>query len=479
MSNSNSYARRSGKVFDPSVLDRSVIAIPLLREIEGEVEQIEAAQRTWPDIADRFTGAIFYNPAFPGGLPAARKKVAELLKVAKTKTQSRNAAETIDEPLPEVEGRVSFSNVNSRTTRKLLALNSDLPERPILRIVPSRFEIIIDVNLDNPAGREAARTWIIENLEESKTRVDVVDPEQRVHLAKTKTSNQYVFARLEGRAIKELVRMDAANAELLVAGAKKAAAAANKATQQAKKKSRGKHAVEADATQNPSRYRAIHRIWPDFPITSCITKSLSTVKADAAQNSFAAVGTDITWAVMDSGIDWKHPHFARHGNIDPRSNLHADFTDTPDVPEQINPALVDRFGHGTHVAGIIAGEQVADGSRAGRKKMLAVTRSVRGYEEGELPKIDVQEIPLDAIRGMAPKCRLVSLKVLDDDGHGEVSNLIAALAHVQERNGHGRRFLIHGLNISLGYDFDPEWFACGQSPLCVEINRLEIGRAHV
>ncbi len=26
--------------------------------------------------------------------------------------------------------------------------------------------------------------------------------------------------------------------------------------------------------------------------------------------------------------------------------------------------------------------------------------------------------------------------------------------------------------MSLGYDFDPEWFACGQSPLCIEVDRL-------
>jgi subtilisin family serine protease len=31
---------------------------------------------------------------------------------------------------------------------------------------------------------------------------------------------------------------------------------------------------------------------------------------------------------------------------------------------------------------------------------------------------------------------------------------------------------IHGVNMSLGYDFDPRWFACGQSPICVEVNRL-------
>jgi len=91
---------------------------------------------------------------------------------------------------------------------------------------------------------------------------------------------------------------------------------------------------------------------------------------------------DITWAVMDSGIDAKHPHFVLHGNVDPTSPLHADFTDTPNIPKGGNAALIDRFGHGTHVAGIVAGEQVADGPKAQPQKMRAVTRSVRGYEEG-------------------------------------------------------------------------------------------------
>jgi serine protease AprX len=31
---------------------------------------------------------------------------------------------------------------------------------------------------------------------------------------------------------------------------------------------------------------------------------------------------------------------------------------------------------------------------------------------------------------------------------------------------------IHGVNISLGCNFEPEWFASGQSPLCVEVDRL-------
>ena len=50
--------------------------------------------------------------------------------------------------------------------------------------------------------------------------------------------------------------------------------------------------------------------------------------------------------------------------------------------------------------------------------------------------------------------------------------LSAALDYVQEVNGNGRRLHIHGVNLSLGHSFEPEWFACGQSPLCVEVERL-------
>ena len=39
-------------------------------------------------------------------------------------------------------------------------------------------------------------------------------------------------------------------------------------------------------------------------------------------------------------------------------------------------------------------------------------------------------------------------------------------------NNHGRKSVIHGVNMSVGYEFDADWFACGQSPLCSEVNRL-------
>src|SRR5919107_3054728 len=73
---------------------------------------------------------------------------------------------------------------------------------------------------------------------------------------------------------------------------------------------------------------------------------------------------------------------------------------------------------------------------------------------------------------MAPQCKLVILKVLDDNGQGEVSSLIAAIEEIQRINDYGRRLRIHGVNMSVGYEFEPQWFACGQSPLCVEVDRL-------
>ena len=55
---------------------------------------------------------------------------------------------------------------------------------------------------------------------------------------------------------------------------------------------------------------------------------------------------------------------------------------------------------------------------------------------------------------------------------GKASNVIAAIAYVYSLNSNGRDLKIHGVNLSLGYSFDPKWFACGHSPLCVEVNRL-------
>src|SRR5208283_1718815 len=76
------------------------------------------------------------------------------------------------------------------------------------------------------------------------------------------------------------------------------------------------------------------------------------------------------------------------------------------------------------------------------------------------------------ITGLAPCCKIMSLKVLRSGDSGRVSYLLAAIGYLQNVNEHGRNIRVHGLNLSLGYPFLPRWFAAGQSPLCVEVNRL-------
>ena len=72
---------------------------------------------------------------------------------------------------------------------------------------------------------------------------------------------------------------------------------------------------------------ALYRIWPDFEVSRQTNASLSTIKADAAHKAFCALGDGIVWAVMDSGIDGKHPHFNDHKNLDlPAPLRHCDFT---------------------------------------------------------------------------------------------------------------------------------------------------------
>jgi len=220
--------------------------------------------------------------------------------------------------------------------------------------------------------------------------------------------------------------------------------------------------VDLDRRPEPPD-RAIYRIWEDAKIQALITESVATVKADAARIAFSADGKNITWAVVDSGVDTSHPHFAQYGNVDMdrRAPLaHKDFR-----PGAVGDAgaIQDACGHGTHVAGIIAGTWPKDASA----KAVAIVTSLNeaGAEEKRAEE-------LDAIAGMAPRCAIVSLRVLEDDATGRVSALIRAIDQIQQWNDYGRNILVHGINLSLGYPFDPEWFACGQSPICIEVNRL-------
>lgn len=178
----------------------------------------------------------------------------------------------------------------------------------------------------------------------------------------------------------------------------------------------------------------VYAVWRSSRKTKHTWRSMRPIKCDAALASFRADGRDITWAVLDTGIQANHPHFA--GVI----------KEVWDCTRRGAPASVpldaarDKDGHGTHVSGIIAGHRV-DG-------------------QGDQ-------------RGVAPATRLIVYKVLNDNGEGEDAWIIKALDHIAAQNEQITDGLaIHGVNLSLGGPFDNTVYGCGFSPLCAELRRL-------
>ena len=186
--------------------------------------------------------------------------------------------------------------------------------------------------------------------------------------------------------------------------------------------------------------------------------SVATVKADAARASFAATGRGIVWAVLDSGVCADHPHFdtapttagtCRRGWSTAISSTTIRPTRTPSATAR------------TSRASSRAKPTVTEG-------FLSASRSERDQDDRAVPR----PAGIRTITGVAPECTIVSYRVLDQAGIGNSGAILDALHAVHEVNNHGRLLRIHGVNISAGYTFKPEWFACGQSPLCAEVDRL-------
>ena len=108
-----------------------------------------------------------------------------------------------------------------------------------------------------------------------------------------------------------------------------------------------------------------------------------------------------------------------------------------------NLTNLDTFGHGTFMAGLIAGRDAG---------------LTAPYDQA----------PASAYRGMAPDARIVSIKVATADGGTDVSQVIAAIDWVvQHRNDNGMHIRVlnisYGTNSSQWYGIDPLAFAVEQA----------------
>lgn len=221
-----------------------------------------------------------------------------------------------------------------------------------------------------------------------------------------------------------------------------------------------------DAAPARQALELIYHVWPDLVVDAHLDRSRTTIKADAALRTYGSGGAGVVWAVIDSGIDQNHPHFTANATLsaDAVKDLHRDFT-IPSSPSAARDPLVDVIGHGTHVAGIIAGAAPSD--------PVALRVATNEPTAEGLPRWTSRNVYAGAcLSGVAPHTNLVSLKVLDDNAKTMSSAVIAALDYVRTVNGGGSDLLIHGVNLSLGCGWFPRDYAAGQSPLCRELNLL-------
>jgi serine protease AprX len=124
----------------------------------------------------------------------------------------------------------------------------------------------------------------------------------------------------------------------------------------------------------------------DRVVLGTIERTGATIGSTAARQDLGYDGSGVGVAVIDSGVTaWHDDLTGADGGQ--RVDLFVDFVNNRDTP-------YDDYGHGTHVAGIIAGN---------------------GFDSA------------GARSGIAPGARLIALRVLDSRGRGRISNLIAAL----------------------------------------------------
>jgi serine protease AprX len=131
----------------------------------------------------------------------------------------------------------------------------------------------------------------------------------------------------------------------------------------------------------------VKRVYFDRPVVGEMSRTASVIGARTVQQVMGFNGSGIGVAIIDSGITSWHDDLAGSGLGNQRVARFVDLVNG-------RPTPYDDNGHGTHVAGIIAGD--GHDSYGGRA-------------------------------GIAPGVNLVALKVLDEQGAGHISDVIAAL----------------------------------------------------
>ncbi len=167
----------------------------------------------------------------------------------------------------------------------------------------------------------------------------------------------------------------------------------------------GGRAVVAEVAQSDlaalSGRRDVEAVTVDRPLRGALDRTAAAIGARWVTENLGFDGTGIGVAIIDSGVT------RAHDDLGGNQVVHfADFVEAAAAPH-------DGYGHGTHVAGIIAGN---------------------GHDSG------------GERRGIAPGAHLVVLRALDARGEGYISDAIAAIDYAIDRRA---SFNIRVINLSV------------------------------
>ncbi|HET7434310.1 MAG TPA: S8 family peptidase [Thermoanaerobaculia bacterium] len=236
--------------------------------------------------------------------------------------------------------------------------------------------------------------------------------------------------------------------------------------------------------------------------TATVSRSTLAIKADAARQLFNISCKELRWAVIDSGVDARHLAFRRRtkegAEADPLKTRVYETYDFTLIDELLDPDQKDELparlkkskrkpelqkqltelraalgtgrsidwrviapllrvphtegeytppgnDHGTHVAGILAGNWLA--------------RESEGVIDEDLI-------------GVCPDLELYDLRVLDANGRGDEFTVMAALQFVRWLNSTNDYVAVHGANVSISIPHDVANYACGRTPVCDECERV-------
>ncbi len=242
----------------------------------------------------------------------------------------------------------------------------------------------------------------------------------------------------------------------------------------------------------------IYSINRNRPATFALNHSVKTVKGDAALRLFAIDSRDLTWAIIDSGIDASHPAFLDRDEPEkpePKSALERlnrsrvketyDFSYLEDLLLGTTQALPERYRMKKPGANKKGMEEIAQRIRDSRmvdwellapflridhdKDYLASRPKdghgthVAGILAADWPRSDT-----DHMQGMCPNIRLIDMRVIRDDGTSNEFIIMSALQFLRYLNANSEKIYVHGANLSLSLLHDAATYGCGQTPVCEE-----------